>query len=105
MALNPALSDLRLLDIDDIIILALIGHGHQYKKIAKTLGKTSPAISHRIKKYHSIFPGFGINQRGSLINPNDIAKKWFAIADVVLVCLSDEIEQEGETCSELKKMD
>lgn len=98
MTENARISDLRLLDIDDFIILALMRTGMQYKKIAKSINKTSPAISHRIKKYHSIFPGFKIEQSGAIVKPNEIAKKWFAIADMVLLCLSDEIEEKGETC-------
>jgi len=100
MTENPKISNLRLLDIDDFIILAAMGDGLQYKKIAKLLSKTSPAISHRIKKYHAVFPGFKIDRNGSIVNPNEIAKKWFAIADMILLCFSDETEQKGETCSE-----
>lgn len=50
----------RYLDLDDILILKLIGDGLNFSDTAKALGLTPPAISHRIKKYEMIWEGFSI---------------------------------------------
>jgi len=50
----------RYLDLDDILILKLIGDGLTFSDTAKSLGLTPPAISHRLKKYEMIWEGFSI---------------------------------------------
>lgn len=60
---SPSLRELnkyRLLDIDDLIIIKMLGDGHKYSAITRVLGITAPAISHRVKKYEEIWPGFSV---------------------------------------------
>ena len=48
---------LRLLDIDDLILMRIILEGGQFVDVANRLALTPPAISHRIKKISEIFEG------------------------------------------------
>jgi len=47
--------ELRLLDIDDLILMAMLNDDILPSAVAKTLGLTPPAISHRIKKLKDVF--------------------------------------------------
>lgn len=52
---------LRVLDIDDLIILSsLLDYSRPMVTIAKELRLTSPALSHRLKKYKIHIPDFNI---------------------------------------------
>lgn len=45
------LSKVRLLDVDDLIIISLLSSDYTKSEIAELLALTPPAISHRMKKY------------------------------------------------------
>ena len=45
------LSRVRLLDVDDLIIIALLSSDYTKGEIAELLALTPPAISHRVKKF------------------------------------------------------
>jgi hypothetical protein len=79
-----SLTHLRSLDIDDLIILCLIGQGYKYADIARALFIGNAAISHRLKKYKTSFPGFEIEYTGNKTVQNDRAVGVFAIAKQVL---------------------
>lgn len=58
---KPRLSqDHRLLDIDDLILIKLLGDGVKGNAAAKILSITPAAICHRVKKYERIWPDFYI---------------------------------------------
>lgn len=54
------LNKFRLLDIDDLIIIKMLGDGAKYVEIANQLRITPPAIAHRVNKYESIWPDFSV---------------------------------------------
>ena len=63
---KPRLSqDHRLLDVDDLILIKLLGDGVKGCDAAKALRITPAAICHRVKKYERVWPGFFIK------NPKD----------------------------------
>ena len=49
-------NDIRLMDLDDLIILALLYDGQRKVDIAKVLGITPPAVCHRMRKYLVMSP-------------------------------------------------
>jgi hypothetical protein len=53
-------SYLRYLDVDDLIILTSLLDSTPFTLIAKSLGITPPALSHRLRKYESHIPNFQI---------------------------------------------
>ena len=55
LPIGCSMTDLRLLDLDDFIAISLLSDGQMQNVVAKTLGLTPPAVSHRIKKWRSIF--------------------------------------------------
>lgn len=55
LPIGCSMTDLRLLDLDDFIAILLISDGQMQNVVAKTLGLTPPAVSHRIKKWRGIF--------------------------------------------------
>jgi len=55
-------SQFRKLDVDDFIILAMMGDDRTSAQIAKSLMLTCPAISYRIKKYEEVWEGFCAKQ-------------------------------------------
>lgn len=94
-----SLTHLRSLDIDDLIILSLIGQGFKYADIARALFIGNAAISHRLKKYKISFPGFEIEYNGNKTIPNDKALGVFTIAKNVL----DELLLINQVTNEEKK--
>lgn len=67
---KPRLSqDHRLLDIDDLILIKLLGEGVRGCDAAKILRITPAAICHRVKKYEKIWPDFYIK------NPKNLREK------------------------------
>lgn len=48
-------SMLRLLDVDDLITMTHLAEGKTASEISRYLGLTAPAISHRFKKFISLF--------------------------------------------------
>lgn len=88
----------RFLDCEDFIILHFIGQGHNYKDIGKALGLTAPAITHRLKKYERVIDGFLIMYAGQKKYPNDIAKRWFIIADNIVELFAEKNLKEIKPC-------
>ncbi len=55
--------DLRSLDYDDFLIMAIASQNISYKKISLLLNVTQPAISQRLKKIAGLCPNIFINDR------------------------------------------
>lgn len=60
---------LRHLDIDDLIILSsIVSPNCCFSGIARTLGLTPPAVTHRVNKYREHIPNFSITtKRGKYV--------------------------------------
>lgn len=56
--MDRSLDQLRRLDIDDMILMRLLLMDYNGVEVAKELGLTQPAISHRKNKLSDIFGGF-----------------------------------------------
>jgi hypothetical protein len=55
---------LRHLDIDDLIILSsLLSPDSCFVDVAKTLGLTPPAVTHRVNKYRNHIPNFSVQTK------------------------------------------
>ncbi len=59
------LNKYRILDIDDLIILKMLGDGCKYVEITRFLNITPPAICHRMKKYERVWEGFSVKNPSS----------------------------------------
>lgn len=55
--MDKALTELRMLDCDDLIIVSLMGEGYSQKEISRMLGTNPSTISQRTKKYDDIRGG------------------------------------------------
>lgn len=55
LPIGCTMSELRHLDLDDLIGMVLISDGVRQVEVAKTLGLTPPAVSHRVRKWESVF--------------------------------------------------
>jgi DNA-binding Lrp family transcriptional regulator len=53
----------RSLDIDDLIVLRMLGEKKTYVEIGKVLGLSSPSICHRVRKYEELWEEFSITMR------------------------------------------
>lgn len=87
-------SPLRLLDIDDMIVLALVGDGVSYADTARYLGLTPPAISHRLRKYEQLWPVLAEREPGSprrIKHCSEEFKRIHKMAKMVLEVLSEEV--------------
>lgn len=92
MQLPPHLSKYRLLDIDDLIILTMIGAGYRHVDMVHVLRITAPAICQRLKKYESIWPGFAERNHTGLNRPrifNDDCKQACNLAKKMLESLNE----------------
>lgn len=90
------LRNYRLLDIDDLMILKMIGEGCSYKEIRILLGVTPPAISHRLRKYGQVWDGFEIPKPVSYNGVRVLGeetRKITAMASKVLGSLLSELGQ------------
>lgn len=54
---------LRYLDIDDLIILTSLLNSVALKDIAKSMGLTPPALTHRLNKYRLHIPNFNLHKK------------------------------------------
>lgn len=92
--LKPHLVKYRNLDIDDLVILKMIGEGRSYVDIRKTLGVTAPAISHRVRKYAATWDGFSVSKplsyKGERI-PSEEAQRLITVATKALEVLTSEV--------------
>ncbi len=55
LPIGCTMSELRHLDLDDLIGMVMISEGVRQVEIAKALGLTPPAVSHRVRKWESVF--------------------------------------------------
>jgi hypothetical protein len=92
--LKPSLVKYRNLDIDDLVILKMIGEGRTYADIRRTLGVTAPAISHRLRKYAATWDGFlmskPLSYKGVRI-PSAEAQRIIAVATRAWEVLTSEV--------------
>jgi hypothetical protein len=84
MSADEKITRYRLLDIDDIFILAQLGKGVPQVDISRMLCIGSPAICHRLRKYKQLFDGFEFSKRGKKVVASDSALQLFEIADQAL---------------------
>lgn len=56
--MDPSIQSLRLLDIDDLLLIKMLGEGVKGSHIARTLLISPAAVCHRIRKYERVWPGF-----------------------------------------------
>ena len=91
--MDSNLQKFRILDIDDLMVLKMLGEGRSNKEIRLVLGVTPPAISHRLRKYMSIWDGFSVS-KPILLNTrrilSDEAQKLAEMATKVLDALTSE---------------
>lgn len=66
---------IRRLDVEDLIILSMIYKGKDYIYIKDTLNTTTTALSNRIRKYGTVWPGFSIKKSYRTLIPNSEAEK------------------------------
>ena len=82
---------LRHLDIDDLIILSsIVSPGFCFSDIAKTLGLTPPAVTHRLNKYREHIPNFSIQtqtKRGHYILSPEAKAFCFKVKEALNVLL------------------
>jgi len=73
----------RFLDLEDFIVLSLIGkEGYSLKKVAQELGVTASNITHRTKKYKEIWPEFNLVYSKTLGRPLKPDAKTQIICDM-----------------------
>ena len=53
--INDFQTKIRMLDVDDMLLMTMLFHGLMPSEAAKKLGLTPPAISHRIRKIKDLF--------------------------------------------------
>jgi len=103
--LKSHFSKFRNLDIDDLMILKMIGEGHSYADIRKILGVTAPAISHRLRKYEETWDGFNVSKPVSYKGKrvlSDEAQKLTEIATKVWEVLTSEVHISSSDSSGLR---
>lgn len=71
---NYGVQKLRLLDMDDLILLQHLLNGGRPSTGASLLGLTPPAISHRLKKIEEVFGVKLFDRKGPKLNLNDNGK-------------------------------
>ena len=74
--MTPELENLRVLDVDDLILLRLLGLGATQSQVARELRLTPPAIAHRVKKINESVNLFGKEKGKRILNAKgkDFAK-------------------------------
>jgi len=76
---------LRLLDIDDLIIMKMLLSSSKLKDISDLLGVSAPALSHRIRKYKENIPEFNLTIiRGKGWELSSVAKDFCGKAALAL---------------------
>ena len=83
---------LRILDIDDLIVLKMLLSADKLKDISKTLGITPPALSHRLRKYREYIPDFEITTTQGKWDMSDPAKIFCEKATAALSALAVVVE-------------
>lgn len=86
---------LRHLDIDDLIVLTSLLDHTPLGKIAKALGLTPPALSHRMLKYRTHIPNFKIettkknNKNATKMLLSEETKQFCIKAKLALAALNE----------------
>jgi len=75
---------IRMLDIDDLILLQHLLHGGRPSTGASLLGLTPPAISHRLRKIEAVFKIKLFNRDGSRLKLNEEGRALSERADKAL---------------------
>lgn len=71
---NENFKRIRMLDIDDLILLQHLLKGGRPSTGATLLGLTPPAVSHRLRKIESVFEIKLFERKGSKLNLNTAGK-------------------------------
>ena len=77
-------NQLRMLDIDDLILLQHLLNGGRPSTGAQVLGLTPPAVSHRLRKIENVFQIKLFDRVGSKLNLNQDGKALSEKADKAL---------------------
>ena len=80
---------LRMLDIDDLILLQHLLNGGRPSTGAALLGLTPPAVSHRLRKIEDVFEIKLFERKGSRLNLNPDGKALSEKADRALLHMSN----------------
>ena len=78
-------NQIRLLDIDDLIVMKMLLTAPKLKDISALLGISAPALSHRLRKYRENIPGFDVKTiRGEKWVLSEFAKTFCEKATLAL---------------------
>lgn len=78
---------LRMLDMDDLILLQHLLNGGRPSTGAQLLGLTPPAVSHRLRKIEDVFAIKLFDRVGSRLNLNKAGKALSEKADQALLLM------------------
>ena len=81
---EATLKRLRMLDIDDLILLQHLLNGGRPSSGAALLGLTPPAVSHRLRKIEDVFQIKLFDRKGSRLHLNQEGKMLSEKADRAL---------------------
>lgn len=81
---NDMYKKLRMLDMDDLILLQHLLNGGRPSTGAQLLGLTPPAVSHRLRKIEGVFETKLFERVGSRLNLNSAGKELSEKADRAL---------------------
>ena len=80
---------LRMLDIDDLILLQHLLNGGRPSTGAAILGLTPPAVSHRLRKIEDVFEIKLFERKGSKLNLNTDGRALSEKADRALALMAN----------------
>lgn len=80
---------LRMLDIDDLILLQHLLNGGRPSTGAAVLGLTPPAVSHRLRKIEDVFEIKLFDRKGSRLNLNVDGRALSEKADRALTLMAN----------------
>ncbi len=86
---NEKYKKLRMLDIDDLILLQHLLNGGRPSTGAQVLGLTPPAVSHRLRKIEDVFQIKLFDRVGSRLNLNQAGRALSEKADRALLLMSN----------------
>lgn len=86
---NEKYKRLRMLDIDDLILLQHLLNGGRPSTGAQVLGLTPPAVSHRLRKIEDVFEIKLFDKVGSRLNLNQEGRALSEKADQALLLMSN----------------
>lgn len=82
------MQNIRLLDIDDLIIMTDLLNVKRLKDISSKLGLTPPALSHRLRKYKDCLPNFVVLRKGMNLSLSKEAREYCVKAKTALELLT-----------------